>query len=340
MRRLASSCDRPGRHSGRRRRARGALAGVRARGAAAAAPRRRPRERARGDPRDRRLRARVRRRGRRRRRRVRPRPPHRSPERPARPISTSCPRRGEAGSRPRSSARSSRRWRREGVEHLELEVLSSNVERADRLPPLGLRRGSGGPRRADVRRCRSGSRRAGTRSRSRRSTSRPTPSSTSSGRPGTSRPGSARTGTRVVGPRNGWVTVYDEVADVEPGALLRFAREISSRMGAVVVALRARGRPGRADGRARPRRDRRRVPVGAGVLRPAAARGRDRAGREPHRARAADRRRPAGRQARRRDRRRRPRTCRRRASSSRRSRASSGSRAPTTATRQGVASEG
>ena len=44
-------------------------------------------------------------------------------------------------------------------------------------------------------------------------------------------------GTRVVGPRNGWVTVYDEVADVEPAVLLRFAREISSRMGTVVVAL-------------------------------------------------------------------------------------------------------
>jgi ribosomal protein S18 acetylase RimI-like enzyme len=44
-------------------------------------------------------------------------------------------------------------------------------------------------------------------------------------------------GSRVVGPRNGWVTVYDEVADVEPGALLRFARELSSRMGAVVIAF-------------------------------------------------------------------------------------------------------
>jgi ribosomal protein S18 acetylase RimI-like enzyme len=44
-------------------------------------------------------------------------------------------------------------------------------------------------------------------------------------------------GTRVVGPRNGWVTVYDEVADGDPTALLRFAREISSRMGAVVVTL-------------------------------------------------------------------------------------------------------
>jgi ribosomal protein S18 acetylase RimI-like enzyme len=44
-------------------------------------------------------------------------------------------------------------------------------------------------------------------------------------------------GTRVVGPRNGWVTVYDEAADGDAGALLRFARELSSRMGAVVVAL-------------------------------------------------------------------------------------------------------
>ena len=44
-------------------------------------------------------------------------------------------------------------------------------------------------------------------------------------------------GTRVVGPRNGWVTVYDEVADSDPTSLVRFAREISSRMGAVVVTL-------------------------------------------------------------------------------------------------------
>ena len=44
-------------------------------------------------------------------------------------------------------------------------------------------------------------------------------------------------GSRVVGPRNGWVTVYDEVADVDPSALLRFARELSSRLGAVVVTL-------------------------------------------------------------------------------------------------------
>ncbi|MCZ7588836.1 MAG: GNAT family N-acetyltransferase [Gaiella sp.] len=42
---------------------------------------------------------------------------------------------------------------------------------------------------------------------------------------------------QVVGPRNGWVTVYDEVTDEDPTALVRFAREVSSRMGAVVVAL-------------------------------------------------------------------------------------------------------
>ena len=44
-------------------------------------------------------------------------------------------------------------------------------------------------------------------------------------------------GTEVAGPRNGWVTIYDEVADSDPTALLRFGREVSSRMGAVVVAL-------------------------------------------------------------------------------------------------------
>jgi GNAT superfamily N-acetyltransferase len=44
-------------------------------------------------------------------------------------------------------------------------------------------------------------------------------------------------GTSVVGPRNGWVAVYDQVADGDPTALLRFAREVSSRLGAIVVAL-------------------------------------------------------------------------------------------------------
>jgi len=42
---------------------------------------------------------------------------------------------------------------------------------------------------------------------------------------------------RVVGPRNGWATVYDEVIDHDPTALVRFGRELSSRLGAVVVAL-------------------------------------------------------------------------------------------------------
>jgi ribosomal protein S18 acetylase RimI-like enzyme len=44
-------------------------------------------------------------------------------------------------------------------------------------------------------------------------------------------------GSRVEGPRNGWTTVYDAMADADPNALLRFARELSERMGAVVVAV-------------------------------------------------------------------------------------------------------
>jgi len=44
-------------------------------------------------------------------------------------------------------------------------------------------------------------------------------------------------GSEVIGPRNGWVSVYDAKVDDDPTALLRFAREISSRMGAIVVTL-------------------------------------------------------------------------------------------------------
>ena len=44
-------------------------------------------------------------------------------------------------------------------------------------------------------------------------------------------------GSKVEGPRNGWSAIYDEVADRDPTALVRFAREVSSRMGAVAIAL-------------------------------------------------------------------------------------------------------
>ena len=44
-------------------------------------------------------------------------------------------------------------------------------------------------------------------------------------------------GSRVEGPRNGWTAVYDPVIDADPNAMLRYARELSDRMGAVVVAL-------------------------------------------------------------------------------------------------------
>jgi hypothetical protein len=40
-----------------------------------------------------------------------------------------------------------------------------------------------------------------------------------------------------VPPRNGWVAVYDELGDREPEMLRRLARELSDRMGAVVLLL-------------------------------------------------------------------------------------------------------
>ena len=44
-------------------------------------------------------------------------------------------------------------------------------------------------------------------------------------------------GSRVEGPRNGWTAVYDPVADRDPHAMRRLARELSERMGAVVIAV-------------------------------------------------------------------------------------------------------
>jgi ribosomal protein S18 acetylase RimI-like enzyme len=44
-------------------------------------------------------------------------------------------------------------------------------------------------------------------------------------------------GSRVEEPRNGWITIYDPVMDADPTALVRYAREVSSRMGTIVVAL-------------------------------------------------------------------------------------------------------
>jgi hypothetical protein len=49
-------------------------------------------------------------------------------------------------------------------------------------------------------------------------------------------PGNSR-GSVVAPPREGWVTVYDELCDREPEMLRRLATELSDRMGAFVVAL-------------------------------------------------------------------------------------------------------
>jgi GNAT superfamily N-acetyltransferase len=45
------------------------------------------------------------------------------------------------------------------------------------------------------------------------------------------------TGSRVEGPRNGWTAVYDAAADGDHNALLRLARELSERLGAIVIAI-------------------------------------------------------------------------------------------------------
>ncbi len=49
-------------------------------------------------------------------------------------------------------------------------------------------------------------------------------------------PGGSR-GSLVAPPRNGWIAIYDDVCDRSPEMLRRLAREISDRMGSVVVLL-------------------------------------------------------------------------------------------------------
>jgi phosphinothricin acetyltransferase len=49
-------------------------------------------------------------------------------------------------------------------------------------------------------------------------------------------PGGSR-GSIVAQPRSGWIAIYDDVCDREPKLLRRLAREISDRMGAVVLAI-------------------------------------------------------------------------------------------------------
>jgi hypothetical protein len=49
-------------------------------------------------------------------------------------------------------------------------------------------------------------------------------------------PGNSK-GSFVTPPRNGWIAVYDELCDRDPEMLRRLARELSDRMGAVVLLL-------------------------------------------------------------------------------------------------------
>ena len=49
-------------------------------------------------------------------------------------------------------------------------------------------------------------------------------------------PGGSK-GSMVAPPRNGWIAVYDELCDREPEMLRRLGRELSDRMGAVVLVL-------------------------------------------------------------------------------------------------------
>jgi hypothetical protein len=49
-------------------------------------------------------------------------------------------------------------------------------------------------------------------------------------------PGKSK-GSVIVPPRNGWITVYDELCDREPSSLPRLARELSDGLGVVVIQI-------------------------------------------------------------------------------------------------------
>ena len=44
-------------------------------------------------------------------------------------------------------------------------------------------------------------------------------------------------GSVVAGPRNGWIAVYDELCDREPGSLRRLGSELSNATGAIAVTI-------------------------------------------------------------------------------------------------------
>ena len=91
-------------------------------------------------------------------------------------------------------------------------------------------------------------------------------------------------GSAVSRPRNGWIAVYDDLVDRDRAARRRLSQELSIALGARRLHDLARGGRGRALPARRARQRRRRVPLGAGALRRAAARRRGRARREPDRA--------------------------------------------------------
>ena len=47
----------------------------------------------------------------------------------------------------------------------------------------------------------------------------------------------ARAGRSIAPPRHGWITVYDDVCDRDPAMLRRLAKELSDRMGSIVLLL-------------------------------------------------------------------------------------------------------
>ena len=144
---------------------------------------------------------------------------------------------GAAAGRREGAARARARAppRAAGATHVSLGVLVTNTRRRDGLAAARLRAGRARAGAAARRARRGGSATRPSAPRVPRRTSRPTTAPRSSARSRSSCRGS--TAPTSATPTGGWIRISDPLLDADRDAQARFARDLSDRLGAVVVAL-------------------------------------------------------------------------------------------------------